>query len=874
MTTDSAYRGPGRKKAVKDSPDKPPVPPVHADRLPPSLTAQDVWLCWRWWHRPGQGWTKPPLSARTLKKCDVTDPAALGPFAAALARLSAGEVDGVGVTLAAVGLLGIDLDDCRDPATGDIAPWAAEIVAALDGYAEVSPSGTGVKVLVAAVKPGPRCRTGDIELYDRGRYFTVTGDVLPDSRPEPPARQDAVDALYARLFPPTDTAGPGHPPGAPPPAAGTTVGSDPGDDELLAVAFRAKGGDRLRRLWDGDTTGYGSASEADLALCSRLGFYFPDPARLNAVFRRSALYRSKWDRADYRERTLAKALDGRTEFYTPRGRRADARTGSGIGNTKGAGDRPVIVIGCDQGRVNDEAAAALPRAGDVYHRGGVLVQVVEQSSDSPDDADIRRQAGAVLVRELPVPLVQDRLSRVADWVRVVRRKDGDEEQPAAPPGWAVAAVSARGQWRGLPRLAGVVSYPVFLPDGDILCTAGYHRPTGLLVRPAPGLDLSVPDRPDRTDVMAAVETLLDVVCDFPFESPAHRAAWLAGLLTLPAWPAFAGPAPMFLIDGNVRGVGKGLLADLIALIVLGGRFPVMSFTNDAEELRKRITTLAAEGERAVLLDNLSGPVGNGVLDAALTSDRWKDRLLGSNRTYDGPLSVCWYATGNNCELRADTGRRTCHVRLETPDERPELKSGFRHPKLRQHVRRHRARLLSAVLKILRGWHMAGRPTVGLPPWGSFEEWSDLVRECLVWAGLPDPGDTRQELLSRADRDADAMGELLRELIRIDPHREGRTAGEIVEAGRTDSAVRAAVEDVAGHLDAKKLGYRLRTFARRVFDGLFLDHVGEGGRGKRWGVYQKNEFLVRRSASPSSPPSPRPGAHDGGDDGHEAGPDGD
>jgi hypothetical protein len=75
----------------------------------------------------------------------------------------------------------------------------------------------------------------------------------------------------------------------------------------------------------------------------------------------------------------------------------------------------------------------------------------------------------------------------------------------------------------------------------------------------------------------------------------------------------------------------------------------------------------------VLLDNLAGPVGNDVLDAALTSDRWKDRLLGGNRVSDGPLHVCWYGTGHNVQFHADTARRACHVRLETPDERPELR---------------------------------------------------------------------------------------------------------------------------------------------------------------------------------------------------------
>lgn len=830
-TNPSDFRGHGRKHALLTAADPPPTLPLRADALPPSLAARPVWLCWRWERAKGR-WTKVPVSAATLEVIDVTKADNLSPLAEAAARVAAGEATGVGVSLGAAGVLGVDLDDCRDPDAGTIAPWALDITRALDGYAEASPSGTGVKVLVAAAKPGKKCRCGNVEVYDCGRYFTLTGHTLPGSQPNAPARQDQVDALYGRLF--LAAAPPGPP--APPP------GSDPADNELLMVAFAAKNGAKLRRLYEGDAAGYPSDSEADLALCSLLGFYFPDPARLDAVFRRSGRYRGKWDRADYREATLAKALDGRTEFYAPGRSRRAGPTSPGP-----ADGVPVIVVGHDQGRVNDEAADALGRSDDVYHRGGQLVQVIDQDAPSPADADIRRPAGAVVIRELPPPLLQDRLSRAARFERVVERKEGLEQVPAPPPAWSVAAVHARGHWPAVRRLAGVVTHPVLLPDGSVLAAEGYHRPTGLLVRPTPELCVTIPDRPTPADVAAAVAALVDVVTDFPFETPAHRSAWLAGLLTPLAWNAFTGPAPLFLIDGNVRGVGKGLLADVIALTITGGRFPVMSYTQDADELRKRITTLALEGERLVLLDNLSGPVGNGVLDAALTSDHWNERLLGVNRRYNGPLSLTWYATGNNCELRADTGRRTCHVRLETPDERPELKGGFKYKSLRRHVRADRGRLLSAALTVLRGWHVAGRPCRDLPAWGSFEEWSDVVRAAVVWAGLADPGDTRQDLLTRADRDAGAMAALLRVLARVDPSRAGRTAGELVEAARTDPELRAAVDDVAGKQDARSLGYKLRSFARRVFDGLFVDRAGDGGRGVRWAAYPASEFRGRPAA---------------------------
>jgi hypothetical protein len=539
--------------------------------------------------------------------------------------------------------------------------------------------------------------------------------------------------------------------------------------------------------------------------------------------------------------------------------------------------RPEIVVSTEEHAVNDAAAAALARAAGVYQRGGQLVRVVRLSDPTPDGSAVRVPAGATVIRDLCPPLLREEFTRVADWFRIKEGGEGGAERvPAHPPPWAVQAVHARGCWPGVPRLEAVVTHPILLADGSLLASSGYHRPTGVLVRLPERMRLSVPDRPTRADAEAALALLSDAVCDFPFERPEHRGAWLAGLLTPLAWFAFDGPAPFFLIDGNVRGVGKGLLADTIALPVLGRRFSAMTYTHDRDELRKRITSVAAEGERMVLLDNLAGPVGNDQLDAALTSEWWKDRLLGGNRMYDGPLNVAWYGTGNNCELRADTSRRTCHIRMESADERPEDRGGFKYPRLREHLRRNRDSLLSAALTLLRGWVAAGRPATGLPPWGSYESWSEVVRAAVVWAGLPDPALTRMALQTAADRNALAMAALLRCLSGRDPDRQGLTASEVVEAAKSDHELRAAVEDLAGRLDTRPLGYSLRSFARRNFEGLFLDRVTNTGRGVRWAAYPMSEFRARRDPSPPSPPSPpsqpsgRGPSGDGGDGGDDLG----
>jgi primase-polymerase (primpol)-like protein len=112
-------------------------------------------------------------------------------------------------------------------------------------------------------------------------------------------RQRELDQLRARLFPP-----------AAPSSNGAAAPVIADDRELLERAFQARNGAAVERLWHGDTNGYDSHSEADLALLAHLAYWTGrDPARMDSLFRSSALMRKKWERADYRERTLAKALE-------------------------------------------------------------------------------------------------------------------------------------------------------------------------------------------------------------------------------------------------------------------------------------------------------------------------------------------------------------------------------------------------------------------------------------------------------------------------------------------------------------------------------------------------------------------------------------
>jgi hypothetical protein len=545
----------------------------------------------------------------------------------------------------------------------------------------------------------------------------------------------------------------------------------------------------------------------------------------------------------------AAARELRRQGYGGQGRREDGQPHQGAG--PGDDDRPSITITTEEHEVNAEAVTALGRDCAIYQRGGMLVRVVRDAS--PAAKGIRRPF-APRIEPLPPPLLRERLAANARWVMIKETSSGGAvEMRARPPAWCVSAVHARAGWPGIHHLEAVVDYPVLRPDGTILGRPGYDPETGLLLESAATCP-AIPDRPSAAEAIDARDVLLDVVGDFPFEREAHKAAWLAALLTPLARFAFTGPTPLFLVDANVRAAGKGLLLDVISRIVTGERFTIATYTSDEDELRKRITSLVLAGDRLVLFDNLEGKFGNAVLDAALTGTAWKDRVLGANRMAEAPMFMTWYATGNNVIIAADTARRVCHVRLESPEERPEERQDFRRPNLLAWVGENRPRLLAAALSILRGYCAAGRPDQGLPAWGSFEGWSALVRSAVVWVGLPDPGETRLLLQEKADVAAESMAVVLTYWECLDPERRGLTAAEVIQRLYKEQPsvqpdyyadLRDALEALLGKPDARALGNRLRSYRRRVFQGRYIYQASTEHRAARWAVYPAAEFCRRR-----------------------------
>jgi hypothetical protein len=264
---------------------------------------------------------KEPVDPKGGSNARTNDPTTWGTVEEAVSRAERDGLDGVGFVFSEDDpYCGVDLDGCRDPETGNLEGWAQEIIDELASYTEVSPSGTGIHVIVRGVLPRSGKR-GQIEMYDSGRYFTVTGEHLNGTSRTVRSAQQALLELHRETF------GDPESPGSLAPASEDDNHVPKAirkldDDQILRRILRSQHNLRFARLYyGGDTSMHeGDDSAADLALCGALAYWSGgDRERMDRMFRRSGLMRPKWDewrgKDTYGELTIGKALEGKTDFW-------------------------------------------------------------------------------------------------------------------------------------------------------------------------------------------------------------------------------------------------------------------------------------------------------------------------------------------------------------------------------------------------------------------------------------------------------------------------------------------------------------------------------------------------------------------------------
>lgn len=490
--------------------------------------------------------------------------------------------------------------------------------------------------------------------------------------------------------------------------------------------------------------------------------------------------------------------------------------------------------------VPELAALALPALAKrpVYQRGGRLVHVA--SEPERDSSGVVHAKGPLRIRELPRQLLENELSQAARWVKAEYQKDGTPvEADTDPPQKVVTTILESGQWAHIEPLRGIAQWPVLSPAGFMVVRNGYSPATRFVLTRVPRV--KVLERPTRDDAKQAAATLLDLVAEFPFAEEAGRAAWLSGILTLIARPMIDGPIPAIIFDAPTPGAGKTLLAHLISMIVTGEPATARAAPQDNAEWNRALLSIARSGDPIVLFDNLRGRLENGSLEAILTSNRFADRVLRTNEDLKVDVQTQFLITGNNCTITRDFVRRALHCRLVPGTERPELRGGFKIQDVQAHARRHRTRLLSAVLTIFWAYARAGYPPVELRHLGTYERWSSVVRQPLIWAGCADPATTQDALLEACVSES---GDASAVLDAWHAHYGARelTAREALE-GIGDAPNETALQlrtAILGWFAEEKItpalfAAKLKPLRDAILGRCRLESPGRGKAGARWRV---------------------------------------
>jgi hypothetical protein len=679
--------------------------------IPEELRAESSWVAWRVEERDGKP-TKVPINPnRPGSRASSTDRSTWGTFAQAVETARTAGF-GIGFVFAN-GFVGIDIDKGVD-ANGVLSTEAQRIVKHFNSYTEISPSGTGVHIIVAGTwsdsgRRGHLSSGEGLEAYSSGRYFTVSGRHLQGTPPTVEERQDELDLFHTEFFGTSNAEE----------LAASPV--DATDEELLNAARAAQNGDKFAKLFDrGDAGDYnGDTSAADFALLTMLAFWTGrDKERIERLFSASALgKREKWLRADYRDRSITGACKLVEDTYKPN---ADKPY------------NPVEIV------VNGVTTQALAAAGwSALGKANVPARLFnrEFSLIAFDHSDDRYRISVVDLERM-----RYELRRAAEWAYVRTKKEANgvikTKKAVVEPPLDTAKDMLSDPHPPMPVLKRVVEAPVFDADGS-LCGRGYNA-SGLYYFDPNGFAVpTISDVPTDAEVDTAKNLIMnELLGEFPFVAESDKAHAVAfGLLPF-ARDLIAGPTPLHLFRKPTPGSGATLLVDVMSRIATGRDQSGMTEAESEAEWRKRITSSLMDMPTTILIDNIRDTLDSGALASALTSMSWTDRILGHSKSAVLPVRCAWAATANSPRLSNELARRTISISLDPSVDRPWLRSGFKHENLRDWTTQLRSELVWAFLTLIRNWMAKGRPAWTGQRLGSYEEWSAVIGGVLETAGIP------------------------------------------------------------------------------------------------------------------------------------------
>lgn len=831
------------------------------------LKSHAKWVAWKYVTRDGRK-TKPPINPHNGKMAGINKPSDWGTWDEACARRDKDKLAGVGFVITEDDdLTGIDLDHVRDERTGELEPWADEIIKLGETYAEISPSGTGIRLFaLGKINRVIKNDKQHVEAYIKGRYLTITENHLAGTPEEIRPAPKTIAALIKRA---------GKAP------AGKVDYELEDDGELpshIKTAAQSIGSARGLVDVSKELNKYGIINKEALA---NLDKWVP------ALFGKGII---KTDDGRYRvpskvlgrklQEDLSISPEGIVDFGVAD--QGDAREGkrtaielvveyseacAGMDDgparyemgyktlarrlghkEEDIAEKAVLEIELKAGEVSravDETQRAIVAAGrPVFVRGGILVEPIRTEyptiGDETTTVTVFRTIGIENLRYM----VNKHGVKYLQWND--KKKKSVEVDP---PDKIMATLVKLGHWI-FPKVSGIINSPTLRPDGSVLSERGYDKSTQLWCWPDASLKLpDMPNRPTKRDAMEALELLKALLTGFAFQSELDRSVALAAILTTILRGAFD-IAPMTLFLAHMAGTGKSYLVDLVSTIARGRPCPVITASRDEAEMDKRIGSLLIESAPMISIDNLSFDLKGDLLCQMCTQQTVKVRVLGKSETPDCEWKGALFATGNNVNLSGDMTRRGLICNLDAGMERPELREFDFSPI--DMVLKDRGAYIAAVLTIARAYVIGGKID-RIARIGSYGQWSKFVREPLVWLGEEDPTKSMEQAFKN-DPNKGAAEMLIAQWEEHLGTEQSYKVSEIIDiAKETQPAavmgvgmndwehIRPDFFDVLlercgerGNIDVRKVGFWLRSLRGQIYSGYRIVVASESAKhGHRW-----------------------------------------
>lgn len=462
----------------------------------------------------------------------------------------------------------------------------------------------------------------------------------------------------------------------------------------------------------------------------------------------------------------------------------------------------------------------------IYNRSGQLVRPMRITTYN-QKSSIRRAKGVLCITPTDSVWIKKQLNETSRWFKYYTRTE--EWAVCDPPkeiAEAIQKIPDQGNWS---YLHAITHHPILWGNGD-WTKAGFVNE--VLVDTNNNDKWQEPSK-NVDKAKESLKILRHHLRYMPWESEEDESVALS-LLMSSIMRAVIPTIPMHVIDAPIAATGKSLLVDVAAILATNARASVMDYGKDREEAAKRLDSMLLAGDSIIAIDNIETALEGSTLCQTLTQESRRIRVLGESTVVTTPCSSLITATGNNVVLKNDIVRRSVLCRLNAKTERPDKREIDQD--IIQETFENREILVNAIQTIIRSYLFSEKVDKSYIPLASFEEWSKVVRDAILWIGMPDPTKKTEKVIAE-DPIRESMDQVFNAIYKKYGNVQFTTKDLISDAKDNEELyeVLSLICLRKGSLNAHILGYWLRDKKDRYVNNMTLQQPSTAKGVRKWQI---------------------------------------